>query len=95
VQGLPAAAAALREANAEVLLVNPARVERETMWSSPSDPAPVGVDDADLRGQGIADVGEHPADEVIPLGAIAVGAAVRIEDELALADGVGVLLRHT
>jgi hypothetical protein len=95
VQGLPAAAAALREANAEVLLVNPERVEGETMWSSPSEPNLVGVADSDLRGLGIADYGEHPADEAIPLAAIAVGAAVRIEDELPLTDGVGVLLRYT
>jgi Bacterial archaeo-eukaryotic release factor family 2 len=95
VQGLPAAAAALREANAEVLLVNPERVEGETLWSSPSEPALVAVADADLRGQGIGDYREHRADEVIPLAAIAVGAAVHIEDKLPLADGVGVLLRHT
>jgi Bacterial archaeo-eukaryotic release factor family 2 len=95
VQGLTAMAAALREANAEVVLVNPSKVEQQTLWSSPSDPAQVGVADAELRGRGLADFAEHRADEAIPLAAIAVGADLHIDDVLQLADGVGVLLRHT
>jgi Bacterial archaeo-eukaryotic release factor family 2 len=95
VQGLPATAAALREANVEVLLVDPGRVEGETLWTAHGEPALVGVADQELREQGVADIEERPADEVIPLAAIAVGASVRVEDGLPLTDGVGVLLRHT
>lgn len=91
-QGLTAA---LREANAETLVVAPEVLESRTVWCSPTSPAQIGVDDSALRGLGLPDLTELPADEALPAAAIAVGATVVIAPVgMELADGVGVRPRH-
>lgn len=94
-QGLPAVTAALREANAETLVVAPEVLESRTVWCSPTSPAQIGVDGGALRGLGLPDLTEVPAAEALPAAAIAVGATVVIAPVgMELADGVGVRPRH-
>jgi hypothetical protein len=93
-QGLQATAAALREGNADVVLLDPGRIEQRTVWCSASEPTQLGVADTELREFGVEDFEEHRADEVLPVAAIAVGADLQVEGGLDLADGVGVLLRY-
>ncbi|MBC6450120.1 Rv2629 family ribosome hibernation factor [Actinokineospora xionganensis] len=94
-QGLPAVTAALREANAETLVVAPEELESRTVWCSPAAPAQIGVDDQVLRGLGLPDLAEVPAAEALPAAALAVGATVVIAPAgMELADGVGVRPRH-
>lgn len=95
VRGLPAVTAALREANAETLVVAPEALENHTVWCSPASPAQIGVDDRALRGLGLPDLTEVPAAEALPAAALAVGATVVIAPAgMELADGVGVRPRH-
>jgi hypothetical protein len=93
VQGLRESVAALREANAEALLVSEPRIHELTVWAG-SEPNQVAVREDELRGLGMPTITQHQADEALPLAALAVGADVLVTDD-ELADGVGVLLRHT
>jgi hypothetical protein len=91
--GLPTAVAALREANVATLLLVPARLQDSTVWMG-SEPGQVSVREEELRGLGMPSITRHRADEALPWAALAVGAdIVTVDDDLA--DGVGVLLRHT
>ncbi|SDD67588.1 Rv2629 family ribosome hibernation factor [Actinokineospora iranica] len=93
VDGMAAATAALREANARVVLVGPEL--SGSAWVSPSSPDQVAIDDDALRGLGLADFTRLPADEVVPAAAVAVGAElVAVRHEVPLSGGIGVLLRH-
>jgi hypothetical protein len=93
VEGLPESLAALREANAETLLVAEPRIHDVKVWVG-SDPSQVAAREEELRGLGMPSITEYRADEALPLAALAVGAEILMtQDELA--DGVGVLLRHT
>jgi hypothetical protein len=95
VQGLEDAAAALREANAEAVVVaGPALADTE-VWTS-REPDSIALTEAELRGVGAAEVNRERADEAVPAAAVRSGADVVAEDEspVRLADGVGVLLRH-
>jgi hypothetical protein len=94
VQGLPAAAAALREGNAEAVLLRPALLRERTVWASDDDPTQLTATRDELRELGLDGATERPADEVIPVAAVAVGAELRVTDELEPTDGVGVLLRY-
>jgi Bacterial archaeo-eukaryotic release factor family 2 len=93
VEGLGETAAALREANAETLLVAEPKIHELTVWAG-SEPNQVAVREEELRGLGMPSITQYRADEALPLAALAVGADIRVtEDELT--DGVGVLIRHT
>jgi hypothetical protein len=105
VQGLRAVASALREGNAEAVLINPGGLGERTVWASPAEPTQLAATLDELRelgigGSGHSKHGEHEAeeqrtDEVIPVAAVAVGAELLVTDEAEPADGVGVLLRYT
>jgi hypothetical protein len=94
VAGLAAAAAALRDSNAEVLLADPQRLEPVTVWGSAGDPGMLGSSRSELEELGVASPVQLRADEAIPLAAIAVGAQLHVTRDLDLPDGVGVLLRY-
>lgn len=93
VQGLDHAVPALREGNAEVLLISDEKLADRLVWAG-ADPSDIALHEpGDLH---TGEPGKQRADEALPLAAIAVHAELLCEpDELALADGVGVLLRHT
>ncbi|WP_018681180.1 hypothetical protein [Actinokineospora enzanensis] len=93
VDGLAAATAALREANARGVLLGPDLAGNA--WVSPSSPDQVAAESDALRGLGLSDFTELPADECLPAAAVAVGAdLVAVRHEVPLSGGVGVLLRH-
>lgn len=96
-QGLPAVTSALRAGNAEAVLVNPSRLRERTVWAAPDEPTRLAASEQELRDLDLATDGaaERPADEVIPVAAIAVGAQLRVTDELDLVDGIGVVRRNT
>lgn len=93
VQGLDHVVPALREGNVEVLLVSDEKLADRTVWTGSA------ATEIALHEPGELDTGEpseQRADEVLPLAAVAVDAELICEpDELALTDGVGVLLRYT
>ncbi len=93
VDGLRACTAALREQNADALIVAIDRLGDERVWVGGDQRHLVSTDTA-LRGMGVPVVSQR-ADEALPAAALAVGAEVVVTgDPLPLADGVGVLLRH-
>jgi hypothetical protein len=93
IQGLSDCVAALREANVETLLVAEPQIHDLTVWTG-SVPSQVAVREDELRGLGMSTITRQRADEALPLAALAVGADIRVTDDR-LADGVGVLTRHT
>jgi hypothetical protein len=93
VQGLRNTVAALREANVETLLVTEPEIHEQTVWAG-TEPSQVAVREEELRGLGMPSISRRRADEALPFAALAVGADVLVTDDH-LADGVGVLTRHT
>lgn len=93
-EGLSAVAAALREGNAQVVLVGP-DLEGE-VWFEPGAPEHIGCSAEELREVNSEDAQRGRADECVPAAALAVSAEVRtVGAELPLRDGVGVLRRYT
>ena len=94
VQGMAAAVEALREANAELVLVADALPADRPMWTGDA-PNLLALDKKDLVGLA-GEPTEHRVDEAVPSAAVAVGAQlVPVADEITLQDGIGVLRRHT
>ncbi|MQA09797.1 MAG: peptide chain release factor 2 [Pseudonocardiaceae bacterium] len=92
VQGLDQAIPVLRTANAATVLISDPQVADRLIWAG-TDPAQVALHESDELGTG--EPSKQRADEAIPMAAIAVNAELVCEpDELALTDGIGVLLRH-
>lgn len=96
VHGLPATAAALREANVSMLLANPDTLARTTVWTG-GQLAMVATGPGELP----PEYGSHrqaPSDEALPAAAIVTGAEILASAEgdtrSELPDGVGALLRH-
>jgi Bacterial archaeo-eukaryotic release factor family 2 len=97
VQGLPAVTAALRDGNAEAVLVNPSLLRDRTVWATAGEPTWLGATRQELLELGLGGDGvtEWPADEAIPVAAVAVGAELLVTAELEPTDGIGAVLRHT
>lgn len=94
VRGLRQCAAALRDHNADALVVTEGALADRTVWVGGTHRDQVAEDSADLRALGLP-VSHQRADEALPMAALAVDAEVLIAPaDLPLTDGVGVLLRH-
>lgn len=95
VQGIGRTAEALRDGNAQVLVISDPTLADKSVWTG-SRLRHVAVDRAELHRVGASERSNQRADEALPAAAIAVGADVLAADEpLPLTDGVGALLRHT
>lgn len=93
VDGLPLCARSLRDGNADALVIEVDRLAEARVWIGGEQWDLISTDDS-LRGMGVPITHER-ADEALPLAALAAGAEVIVTTEdLPLADGVGVLLRH-
>ncbi len=94
VQGVGPCAAALREGNADALVVTEGALCDRSVWVGGTHRDQVAEDEADLRALGMP-VDHQRADEALPMAALVVGADVMVAPaDLPLTDGVGVLLRH-
>lgn len=92
VQGIEAVSTALREGNAETLLVT--EPGDATVACGP-EPDTVAATAGELKAYGVDDPVRVRADEALPFAGIATGAAlVRSDERLDLADGFGAILRH-
>jgi hypothetical protein len=93
-QGLGRCAAALRDGNADALVVADDILGERSVWVGGTHRDQVAEDEAELRALGMP-VNRQRADEALPMAALTVGAEVLIATGgLPLVDGVGVLLRH-
>lgn len=94
VQGLRLCAAALRDGNADALVVTEGALHDRAVWVGGTHRDQVAEDEADLRALGMP-VNRQRADEALPMAALTIGADVLVAAaDLPLTDGVGVLLRH-
>ena len=94
VQGVAQCAAALRNHNADALVVTEGALADRTVWVGGTHRDLVAEDEGDLRALGMA-VNCQRADEALPMAAFTVDADVLVAPaDLPLTDGVGVLLRH-
>ena len=94
VQGLPDCVAALRDHNADALVVTENALADRAVWVGGTHRDQVAVDSADLRAVGMP-ANHQRADEAVPMAALAIGADLVVaEAGLPLVDGIGVLLRH-
>lgn len=97
VQGLRDTAAALREANVELLVIGDPGLGDRSVWTG-SQPQLVALDRSELDAMGAGEGAENRADEALPAAAIAVGAEVtgteELDEAVPLTDGIGALLRH-
>ena len=94
VQGVASCAAALREGNADALVVTEGALGDRAVWVGGTHRDQVAEEEADLRAVGMP-VNRQRADEALPMAALAVGADVLVASaDLPLTEGVGVLLRH-
>ncbi|MCP2163730.1 Rv2629 family ribosome hibernation factor [Goodfellowiella coeruleoviolacea] len=97
VEGLDGVTTALREANAEVLLIGDLTLNEQTTWVG-SDPAQVSINEEALRFVGSTTTSRQRADEAVPKAAVVTGCDLLVGDEQTpvghLRDNVGVLLRH-
>jgi len=92
VDGLHACTTALRQHNADALIVVVDRLAGQRVWVG--DQLDLVSPETSLRGMGVP-ITNVPADEALPSAALAIGAEVLVTaDPLPLTDGVGVLLRH-
>jgi hypothetical protein len=99
VEGLAETAAALREGNAAAVVISDPTLADAALWTS-EEPRSVALTEDELRAVGAARVDRARADEALPAVALSVGAdlvsASDVRGEpVPIADGVGVLLRHT
>jgi|tagenome__1003787_1003787.scaffolds.fasta_scaffold20864914_1 hypothetical protein len=96
-QGMRDTTAALRDGNAEILIMDARAVADRTVWTA-TDHSKVSVSREELHQVGVSDRGEVRADEALPAAAIATGTEVVAilgdEPRLDLANGVGAVLRH-
>ena len=94
VQGLRLCTEALRDHNADALVLTEGALADRTVWVGGAHRDHVGEKAADLRALGLPTNAQR-ADEALPMAALAVGAEVLVATaDLPLTDGVGVLLRH-
>lgn len=92
VQGLADTVAALREHNAEAVVIG--NVGDATLWYG-ENPRSLARTEEELRALGVQDAVEARADEVLPDFAFRIDAdVVSAEEPAGLIDGVGVLRRH-
>ncbi|MFL6122096.1 Vms1/Ankzf1 family peptidyl-tRNA hydrolase [Actinophytocola sp.] len=91
VRGLAEATAALREHNAEAVVLGD--VADATVWVG-AEPMTVALTEDELRATGVEQATEVRADEALPAFGVLVGAEVVSTRGLPVEDGVGVLLRH-
>jgi hypothetical protein len=92
VDGLPACTTALRQHNADALIIAVDRLAEHRVWVG--NQLDLVSTETSLRGTGVP-ITNVPADEALPSAALAIGAEVVVTaDQLPLTDGVGVLLRH-
>ena len=93
VDGLPHCTRSLRDGNADALVIEVGRLGDQRVWVGGDQWDLLSTDDS-LRGMGVPITHER-ADEALPMAALAAGAEVIVTtEELPLADGIGVLLRH-
>jgi hypothetical protein len=93
-QGIPRCTAALRDHNADALVIAEGALADRTVWVGGTRRDQVAEDHADLRAVGMPASCQR-ADEALPMAALAVGADVLVaEGGLDLDDGIGVLLSH-
>jgi hypothetical protein len=93
VDGLRVCTEMLRDGNVDALVIAPGQLGDRTVWVGGTHRDQVAADPA-LRAAGLA-VNRQRADEALPMAALAIGAEIVVApDDLPLADGVGVLLRH-
>lgn len=97
VQGLANAVVALREGNAEAVLLNPSMLAERTVWGSADEPTQLAASESELRALGLADkdAAEWPVDGIVPVAAVAIGADLLVTDAVNPVDGIGVLRRYT
>jgi hypothetical protein len=94
VQGVAQCTAALREGNADALVVAEDALADRAVWVGGTRRDQVADDHADLRAVGMP-ASRQRADEALPMAALTIGADVLMAaGDLSLVDGVGVLLRH-
>ena len=94
VQGLSAATAALREGNAEAVLIDPAVLCGRTVWLA-QEPTQLAATADELRELGWGGADKRPADEVVPAAAVAVAARLGVAGDVEPDDGVGIVRRYT
>ncbi len=99
VDGLPESLAALRDGNAEALLVTHGALDDTTVWVGRRCEE-LGRSAHELTALGLSEPSPIRGDEAVPMAAVAVGANLVVLDQATvadepLADGVGVLLRYT
>lgn len=94
VQGLRHSAKALRDHNADALVITGNALTDRTVWVAGTHRDQVAVDAAELRAVGMPS-NHQRADEALPMAALAIGADLVVaEADIPLVDGIGVLLRH-
>lgn len=93
VDGLEHCTAMLSAGNADALVIRTDLLGDRTVWVGGSHRAEVAADEVTPRAAGMPS-NRQRADEALPMAAFTVGAEVFVTDDLPLADGVGVLLRH-
>lgn len=94
VQGVRLCAEALRNHNAEALVMAEGALADRTVWVAGTHRDHVAGEAAELRALGMPSNSER-ADEAFPMAALAVHAEVLVATaDISLTDGVGVLLRH-
>lgn len=93
VDGLARCAAELGAGTVEALVVQPDLLGDRSVWVGGTHRDEVSADPATPRAAGLPP-NRQRADEALPMAALTAGAEVLVADDLPLADGVGVLLRH-
>ncbi|MFC4852034.1 hypothetical protein [Actinophytocola glycyrrhizae] len=94
VQGLGHCAAALRDGNADAVVLVEGVLGGESVWVGGTHRDQVAQECAELRALGMP-ANRQRADEALPMAALKVDAELLVGPaDLPLADGVGVLLRH-
>jgi nitroreductase len=94
VHGLRHCTAALREGNADALMIGAEALGDRSVWVGGTRRDQVAEVSAALRALGMPP-NRQRADEALPMAALAVGAEVLVApDDLPLVDGLGLLLSH-
>ncbi|MBB4909139.1 hypothetical protein [Actinophytocola algeriensis] len=93
VQGVARCAAALRDHNADALVIAEGALADRTVWVGGTHRDQVTDDHADLRAVGMPASCQR-ADEALPMAALAIGADILVAEDVSLVDGIGVLLSH-
>ncbi|MEU2084333.1 hypothetical protein ABZ569_21020 [Streptomyces albus] len=94
-EGMTAAVAALQRGQVEALLVNLPGVAPQQLWGGPR-PTHIAASEEDLWVFGAPSARTEPVESLLIRAVVGTGAELVVvpRDELALADGVGVLLRY-